>query len=494
MSDAFDRIAFCARSEQRVIMIAMARALKKRCGSEIYLYCTGPQEVAYYQKANDDGVFTAIVDADTLLDSAFDEGLDENEVFERARALEQSIGLTINRMAVPDRHFGRGYALGGFYHPRSRYSETVDYVHMVHAYCTTLAFWDREFRDKAITLCINGSREAAYVAHAHGIPYRALAGARYENYHYWAWNELYESPMIEQAWRAIRSDPDIGLEEPYYTHQVSRNRYLRQFSLKFLLQQWSRVTARYAYWNLRGYKKAKGYYYGETMRYVYRVWRDYRRLYAMNLRRLADLEGKRFVYYPLHMEPETALHGISPEYFYQHALITAISRDLPAGVMLAVKEAFGSIGRRPDNFYRHIADLKNVVLLDVWERGFDCAQKADAVVTICGTTAIEALAAGRPVITFGRHNIYNFLPSVRIVSDETKLVDYLREVLDEAVDHDEIRRDARKLLQAMVTCSFDMGSYDYVTLDRFDERVVGDACDALAATLNGAGQSRVRAG
>ena len=73
---------------------------------------------------------------------------------------------------------------------------------MVHAYCETLDYWDREFREKDITLCLNGTREAACIARIRGLPYRIMALSRYENYHYWAWNELYESPRIEEAYHA----------------------------------------------------------------------------------------------------------------------------------------------------------------------------------------------------------------------------------------------------------------------------------------------------
>jgi hypothetical protein len=477
-------IAFGARAESRLFLLALAGEMRRRHDSRIHLYCSGPQQLDYYRKLDRDGVFASINDGRELLKRAFDRDLDEDEVLARARAYEARTGLTINRMAVSHRHFGRGYALGGYYHPRSRHSEQVDYLHMVHAYCATLAYWEQEFAEKGITLCINGPREAAWMARALGIPYRAIAGSRLKNYHYWAWNELYETPSFERTWRTgAPAAPDVTMDAPYHAHLANRVRYLRRFATGTMLWNCWLTVARQAYWRVRGYEKAKGYYATEVVRFHYHVWRDYRRLRRLGLRRLADLDGRRFVYFPLHLEPETALHGISPEYFYQHALIAAVSRDLPAGCYLAVKEAYGAIGRRPADFYRQIADLKNVVLLDVWERGFDCAQKADAVVTICGTAGLEALVAGRPVIAFGRHNMYNFLPSVRVVSDETQLAGYLRAAFDGELDREAIRSDAQRLLQAVVGNSFDMGEYDYIKLDRFAQSAVEAAHDKLLESL-----------
>ncbi len=484
MSKHLKSIAFIARSESRALMMALARDLKQRHGSVLHLYCTGPQEVIHYRRLNNDGLFDTINDIETPVVAAVHAAIDEAAVFARARAIEAFTGLTINRMVVADRHFGRGYSLGGFYHPRSRNSEAVDYAHMVHACNELLDFWRGEMASKGITLCLNGTREAAYVAHALGVPYRSLAGSRYGNYHYWAWNELYENPLIEPAWHRVTDVSDIDFKAPYFTHQVSRGIFHKKFSLFALLHGVGLITARYAYWNLRGYKKAKQYYWSSTIRFVWRVWLDYRRLRRLPLKRLTDLAGKQFVYFPLHVEPETALHGISPEYFYQHALIAAVSRDLPAGVYLAVKEAYGAIGRRPDTFYRQLADLKNVVLLDVWEVGFDAAQAADAVVTICGTAAIEAAAAGKPVIAFGRHNIYNFLLSVSVVEDEADLTGMLARALDGSHDHDATRRAALRFLKAVKDVSFDLGDYDYVHLDRFGSEVVAAATDGLERSLD----------
>lgn len=463
--------------------LAVARRLKERYSGKLHLYCFGPQEMATYRGHNDDGLFDSISDANVLLARCFDAGLDYNAVMENARAFEDTTGVTINQLLVPDRHFGRGYALGGFYHPRSRYSEQTTYLQAVHACSETLAFWQREFRDKGITLCLNGPREAYQMARAASIPYRVLAASRYRNYHYWAHNDFYENPEFERRWASAKEDETLTLDQPYHTHLASRAVHLKRFSAKAMLHGMLRTTAQYAYWRLRGYAKAKGYYYTENLKFFWRVWSQYRDLRKLSSAKLADLEGKRFVYFPLHVEPETALHGFSPEYFYQQALIAAVSRDLPAGVVFAVKEAYGSIGRRPANFYRQIADLKNVVLLDCWERGLDCAQKADAVVTICGTAGLEAVVAGTPVISFGHHNLYNFLPSVRVVHDEAKLKDYLREALFEPGIRACVRSEGRRLLQSIVDSSFDMGTYDYIDLKKFETEAVDAACESLVAGL-----------
>ena len=484
MTEATIKIALSARSQSRLFMAALARDLKQRFGAEIHLYCFGQQELQHYRKLNADGLFATIADANIVLRRCFETGLNEETVISRARDLERRLGITINRLIVPDRHFGRGYSLAGYYHPRSRYSECTSYAQAVHAYCESLEFWRDEFQTKGIDLCLDGSREAFHMARSMGLPYRVLAGSRFQNYHNWAINDHYENPNFEKRWHELTDSDGLEMAEPYLAHQANRKLSLKRVKLTQIAKNILLTTLRYAYWNLRGYEKAKGYYYWGTVQYHIRMWLAHRHMRRMAEVKLADLAGKRFVYFPLHVEPETALHGLSPEYFYQHALIAAVSRDLPAGVYLAVKEAYGSLGRRPANFYRQVADLKNVVWLDVWERGFDCARQADAVATICGTAGLEAVTSGTPVIAFGRHNIYNFLPSVRVVEDESNLAEYLRSALFEN-DAERVSAEGRRLLRAIVD---DMGKYDYIQLNQFESDTVRQAADALMESISRAPQ------
>jgi hypothetical protein len=483
MSGPFARIAVSAGSESRFFMLELLRLLKERQGSEIHLYCSGPQEMAFYEAQNGGGVLASINDADVLMTSALHSGLDEAGEVVKATAFEAQIGATYNELAVANRHLGRGYSLGGFYHPRSRVSEQTTYLQLLHAYNKTLDFWRREFTQKGVTLLLNGSKEPTCMARALGVPSRALAGARHKNYHYWGWNEYYENPSIEEVYYSDAPLQAESLNAPYHAHLVNRARFITQSGLISTLRKLLMTTIRHLYWYARGYKKAKGYYLRENLRCIARQWRDCRRIQKLARVRLADLKGKPFVFYPLHLEPEAALQVLSPEYFYQLSSIAAISRDLPAGTLLAVKEAFGAIGRRPENFYQQIADFKNVVWLDTFELGLDVVREARAVVTINGTAGFEAAVMGKPVIAFGRHNTYNFLPHVKVVSEESRLKGYLREALQGGFDDRAAQASGARFLQAVVASSFDMRGYDYVNLKQFDSQAVEDAYQALLRSL-----------
>ena len=487
----FENVALCARSASRTLMLHFSRVLKEKYQCKVHLYCYGRQEFAYYKKEASE-FYDTLTDAALLHVRCFDSGLNHTDVVARAKRLEALLRAPLNHLIMPERHFGRAFALGGFFHPRSRQSELPNWTQVLHAMASTLEFWEREFREKAIDLVLDGSREASRMAEAMAIPARILVGSRYKNYHYWAWNDLYESPLIERAYRKrSKVVRELEADKPYHAHLAARKTYKNAFSARTAAFLMGYEIARYAYWHLKGYEKAKGYYCLENVKYHYRVWSHWKQLNRLPLLRLKDLEGVRFVYFPLHVEPETALHGISPEFFDQLGLVASIARDLPADSILAVKEPYGMVGRRPDHFYKQLSDFKNVRLLHPWEIGIQCAQSAAAVVTICGTAGLEGILAGRPVVTVGQHNIYNCATGVYRLDSTFDLCPALSWALERSVPDRDIMQDAQLLLNAVLDCSFDLGTYDYISLNSFDPSIFADMLTALETSLAAPQQSAV---
>lgn len=494
MSAALSSIAVNMPAEARFFMMSVLRRIKQEYGAAIHVYCTTPETVAFYKSQNEDGLFASINFGALLLATASESVANPDDIIARARVHERRIGCTYNTLAVCHRHFGRGYALGGFYHPRSRYSEHTSYLQMVSAYNTYFDFWEREITDKGIGMIIGGPKESARVAAAHGIPYRALCGSRFKNYHFWSPNEYYENPDMARVFGSLADEPgENTIEEPYLVEQAHRKRFVKQVGLVGLGKEVAHLIARRVYWRLRGYAKAKGYYGRDEVYFALRRWRDTRRMTGPGTVALADIRDRPFVFFPLHTEPEASLGQFSPEYFYQLSAIAALSRDLPAGVRLAVKETIHGVGRRPDNFYDQLRAFKNVVLLDMMEHGLEVVREAAAVATITGTAGFEGAVMGKPVISFGRHNIYRILSHVYTITDEVDLKEYLANVFSGAFDSECARRDGSRYLRAVVASSFDMGEYDYVNLHSYAEANVEAAYRALVESLEDEAPPRMAA-
>lgn len=481
----FSSIALVMNPQVRHVMLAIARKLKSEFASRIHLYCTSPQERDYYLDLDRGGLLDSVTDMGVMRPAMRGALPPAADVIAKARHYEACLGVTYNTLAVGDRHFGRGYSHAGSGHPRSRASEEATYLQMLHGYNTVFDFWERESSEKHIGLFLGSSKDAALVSRLHDVPLRVLFRSRYKSYHYWAANEYREHPALEQAYRRIRqpSQAKAVLEETYADEKQRRQRFLKALSVNQLMKGMGYELARQAYWQLRGYEKARGYYLRDKIALHWRRWRDLRRLTSVPMLRLCDLADRSFVFYPLHTEPEVALGVMSPEFFFQLTAISALSRDLPAGTILAVKESITGAGRRPAGFYNQILAHKNVVMLDVLEEGHEIVKKAAAVATITGTAGFEAAVQGVPVLSFGRHNNYNFLPHVKVITDLGRLPEQIAEVLSPQFDRAQAERDGARFLDAVVATSFDMEGYDYYHLDRFSERAVENAYKALVDSL-----------
>lgn len=117
-------------------------------------------------------------------------------------------------------------------------------------------------------------------------------------------------------------------------------------------------------------------------------------------------ENESFVIYPLHISPEAALLGTTPELADQFGLIKNISMNLPYGVKLYVKQhPCEHLGLGLDyDFYRRLTTLPNV---RIFGRKANLNAMLDhprfiAMVILAGTAAIDAALKRKPVFVFGR--------------------------------------------------------------------------------------------
>jgi len=111
--------------------------------------------------------------------------------------------------------------------------------------------------------------------------------------------------------------------------------------------------------------------------------------------------GEQYVLYPIHLQPEASTLVQAPYYLDQAALIEDISKSLPVGYRLYVKEHVSNRGRRPLAFYKRLRDTFGVRLLGPDEDTWALIRDAAAVAVITGTVGWEGLLFGRPVVTFG---------------------------------------------------------------------------------------------
>lgn len=128
----------------------------------------------------------------------------------------------------------------------------------------------------------------------------------------------------------------------------------------------------------------------------------------------SKLLTSRYIFIPLHKQPEASIDVIGRYYEDQHLNILNIWRNLPNNWLILVKEHTNAIGDRPNSFYRKLQQLRNVILVDEHFDSHTLIKNSQFVATVSGTAAYEAALLGKPSITFGKCFFNNFMHCKKI--------------------------------------------------------------------------------
>ena len=105
--------------------------------------------------------------------------------------------------------------------------------------------------------------------------------------------------------------------------------------------------------------------------------------------------------YPLHFHPEASTSVLAKEYTDELNVIENISKNLPFGKLLYVKDHMSAAGYSTMAFYKKVSSLPNVKLLHYSENTKELIQGSEAVITLTSTVGYEALLLHKKVFLFG---------------------------------------------------------------------------------------------
>jgi hypothetical protein len=189
----------------------------------------------------------------------------------------------------------------------------------------------------------------------------------------------------------------------------------------------------------------------------FKKWKHNRYL-KTNFYYTPDLNQK-YVYYPLQIEPERAISFGAPFQPNQLELIMLIAKSLPIDFKFYVKEhpLISWQDGRDFSFYKKIINLPNVYFLPSTIDSEKLIKNSSLVVTINGTSALEAAFFGIPSLVFGKTG-WSSLPSIESVENLEDLPEIIHRSLEK---HPDIK-DLNLFVDYMETNSFEM---DYRLLE-----------------------------
>lgn len=402
---------------------------------------------------------------------------DEAEVVAYLRAFEREHDFSVAReMLLPDRHVGRGYYFGATGSPRSKTSIATTLAGAQAACAVQIEYWREQFKSMPPALVISYAggggirfKPVSVLCRHLGVPMRILVSGRIRDLMYWADDEYHYSERLAKIFgRSFSVEEGIVAPKvvaPSLPNQLANNpksqkrRRIADSLFRTTLLA-GHVIAGRIYNRLRGYEKSRtGYFALSMVAQLFRGWSQRRLLRRLTVPTLP--EGRRIVYFPLHVEPEASTLVLSPDNTNQLGIALDLALALPADTVLVVKEHPFQIGRRATDLYRALAEIPNVVFLEPEYPSIEVISRADLVCTITGSVGYEAAAMGKQVVFFWHKTILSGLPQVALMPRGVE-PERLVALLDRASTADPVTgKIAGAVFLARAIANFnDFGHYD----------------------------------
>lgn len=181
--------------------------------------------------------------------------------------------------------------------------------------------------------------------------------------------------------------------------------------------------------------KAYSYKYDNLFDWVTRhiikiLNRSYQKyLYNFNYKRFFKdkiNDNEKFVYFPIHLQPEMTTSTLGGIYNDQILVIEKIRKIIPDDWYIYVKEnPLQTYQWRDKYFFLRLQGFKNIRFMSKETNTYELINKSQFVATITGTAGFEAISGGKPALTFGRA-WYRCLPGVTVYNDEVQLSDIMK--------------------------------------------------------------------
>ncbi len=132
---------------------------------------------------------------------------------------------------------------------------------------------------------------------------------------------------------------------------------------------------------------------------------------------------KRYILFPLHLQPERSIDVAAEKFSDQLFLIKTLRLSIPLDITLAIKEHPHCVGVRDLSFYKNINKLSNVCILPIDYDMTRAIKEAIAVVSPAGTACIEAAINNIPTMTLKRvyfEKLIDVIPNHYDIDDLSK--------------------------------------------------------------------------
>ena len=465
------RISIYIGVEQKGFLLSLSRILQEKYQSEVTIICEDENVRQYVRRNYVDFAGKLIVYNQIIVDHI------DDSIMEGLK-IEDKYHCKLSMLISQDRAYGQGYNFNIQNIPfirRSEWSHHVKIKNMINEILRAESVISN--CDIYIRRWIGSVDEV--VASKYCTKIYSLSIAKFGDRLLWSDNGyLTNNKYVGEIIKNVESDNLHEYSEEFKT-DVCGDRIIKHAKYSYIdgVYQAAKLllkdVARYRHLKQYGKHRVGGWFFTRIRRVSHYKWMKKYGLEPQNVKRY------KIIYFPLHMEPEISLLKFSPEFNNSMEAISLISKCLPCDTLIVVKEQVHSYGVRSRWFYKTLNKLGNVVFSKPDILSEHWIKESCAVATISGTVGVEAVHYNKPVLSFGKHQPINYLPSVIYASNYSEVKAAVSAIISGFSDVT-LEKSRVSLKNAQIDSSFELTNFkDTWREDSMQDDMANIAADEL---------------
>ncbi len=337
---------------------------------------------------------------------------DISEIYSSARKHEKKYNVTYFRDSIlQDREYNNKFIYNGFKQANAVSKLTIkDIVNRQNYY---FEYIESIFNKNKIDLVICRPDSLlgfaiTTIAKHKGIPTTVQSATRIKDYMCWTYGAYMQDDQITSLIQELKKNNTKveidSSEEKISSHSFKdREQLINGLSFKSLMNMVIYILKDGLNWLIKDIKQGKlgkraSVYHRIKSRIItYTEHRFYQKIFEKNINNIIQ---NKYIYFPLPTEPEYNTHSLSKEFINTYAMIQQVAISMPSGYNLVIKEHTPNIGKKTRDFYTRLQKIPNLVIANYLISGPLLVDNAEAIVTVAGSSAIEAAERGKMAVVF----------------------------------------------------------------------------------------------
>ena len=474
------KIGIFIGSEQKGFLTALAYQFEKMHNSKTTIFARDKYVVNVANKILPSDYEVEIVDCSNLSIK-----VDTDLVFKEAKRIEKMYGIKLSILLSDDRALGQGYL--------SNVQKIPDIKRAHWSHRKKIEIFVNDFLQKEnmlnkldIVIQMFPNKIVTAICKKHNIHFLSFTSIKFGDRMFWSDNDFLSGSLyVERLKKYLYDSKDKSIVEYHIDKDGDNFNKSAKYSYNVAIKSAIEIIINDSKKFIRRNNKKDSYHYLGWVPSVFRRISNYNYVKSKSVV-LNDLTSYKIVFFTLHLEPEVALQYFSPEFSNSMEAITWISKSLPVNYILVVKEQVASYGVRSRWYYRQLIKIPNVVLSHPDVHSWDWIEASSMIGTITGTVGQEAIHFEKPVLSFGKHQVINYLPTVYYVSNYFETNAAIEEIINKPPTKALYKKSRIAFSNAQVDSSIDMPKYKSTfRLTKLETKMASEAIKHLFSEYPG---------